>query len=357
MDNWLTKLGFDNTFYKEYLPNAKQNIIAKVTAEHKGSYLISTHDGEHMAVVTGKNMLLATKREHYPAVGDWVFIKNTNDDNKVIESILPRKTALYKKYGNKNERQLIASNIDVAFIVGAVGRDLNLNRYERYIVLVRGGGIRPVLVLNKSDLVIETELQTMIANIKNRFSGVDVYATSTEQMLGLEKLSNQIKPGLTYCFLGSSGVGKSSIINKLLNKELISTQPIGSKSGRGKHITTTRQIYFMQNGGLLVDNPGSREVGISEDASGLKLTYNSIEELSINCKFKDCSHTSEPGCAILKAIEKQEIDRDLYQNYLKLNKEAEFYELTSHEKRQKNKQFGKFIKKAKKELKIYKDPL
>jgi len=344
-------LGYGQYFDKnKILQNIVQKQIARVTTEHRGAYEIATADGEYRAVVTGKKMLDALNRDDYPAVGDWVIIKTSLAATKIIEDILPRKTTLHKKYGGKNESQLIATNVDVSFIVESIGRDFNLNRFERYIVLARDGGIEPIIIINKSDLANKAEIQTIISDIHLRFSIVSVITTSTITDTGLDLLTSYIKPGLTYCFLGSSGVGKSSIINKLLAKEYIATKSISAKSGRGRHTTTARQMYFMGSGGIIIDNPGCREVGVADVDTGLKKVFENIENLACKCKFKDCAHVNEPGCAVLQALDFGIIDSSQYQNYQKLHKEAAFYELNSYEKRQKDKNFGKFVKNTKKEL-------
>ncbi|NTW61542.1 ribosome small subunit-dependent GTPase A [Candidatus Saccharibacteria bacterium] len=350
----LGSLGYDR-FFEDSRLNLDVNIdqIARVSAEHRGAYEIINLDGEFRATVSGKFMLNASRRNDYPAVGDWVIVKDSLEDAKVIESILPRRTFLRKKYSGKDEAQLIASNVDVAFIVESMNRDYNVNRFERYIVLALEGGVRPVVILNKSDLIADTELSARIEQLRQRFHDVDILRTSVLTDDGLSELSNYIKNGSTYCFLGSSGVGKSSIINKLINKDSIETKEIGSKTGRGRHTTTAREMYFTSEGGIIIDNPGSREVGIIDFGSGSKELFIDIEKLAGECKFKDCRHINEKGCAVLAAIDSGYIDASQYENYLKLRSETEHYEMSSQERRQKDKKFGKYIKTAKVDLKKY----
>ena len=327
--------------------------LARVTAEHRGAYEIINLDGEFRASVSGKLMLNASSRNDYPAVGDWVIVKDSTENAKVIEAILPRRTFLRKKYSGKDEAQLIASNVDVAFIVESMDRDYNVNRFERYIVLALEGGVRPVVILNKSDLLANTELSARLEQLRQRFRDIDILRTSTVTEDGLDELVGYIKNSGTYCFLGSSGVGKSSIINKLLKKNSIETKEIGVKTGRGRHTTTAREMYFTSAGGIIIDNPGSREVGIVDFGSGSKKLFIDIEKLALNCKFKDCNHISEHSCAVLAAIGAGDIDEAQYENYLKLRKETEHYEMSNQERRQKDKRFGKFIKAAKADLKKY----
>ncbi len=350
----LESLGYSRFFEDHRLKlGVHVDCLARVTAEHRGAYEIINLDGEFRTTVSGKIMLNASRRNDYPAVGDWVVVKDDAEDTKVIESILPRRTFLQKKYSGKNEAQLIASNVDVAFIVESMDRDYNVNRFERYIVLALEGSVRPVVILNKVDLITDTELSARVEQLRQRFHDVDILRTSVLAEDGLNELSNYIQNGSTYCFLGSSGVGKSSIINKLINKDSIETKEIGAKTGRGRHTTTARGTYFTSAGGIIIDNPGSREVGIVGFGSDAKGIFKDINKYSQSCRFKDCGHQNEAGCAVLGAIELGDIDSSQYENYLKLQKEIEHYEMSSQERRQKDKKFGKFIKNAKVDLKRY----
>lgn len=348
----LEELGYDDFFdEKSKSFDLENSSIARVIAEHKGAYRVKNHNGEYLAKITGKQIFKAIRRDDYPAVGDWVIVAELDKERAVIQSILPRKTILQKKYSNKQDMQIIAVNVDVAFIIESLDRDYNLNRFERYLVLAKEGGIKPVIVLNKIDLVSEIELNQKIDQIKERFSGVDIVLASAILEGGLGELSNYIEKGKTYCFLGSSGVGKSSLINKLLKGDSIRTQGISGATGKGKHTTTAREMYFLENGGIVIDNPGTREVGIACADIGMNDVFEEISILSKECKYADCTHMHEPGCAVLKAVKEGKLDENKYQNYIKLKKENEFYEMTDFEKRQKDRQFGKFIKKTLKRLK------
>lgn len=327
--------------------------VTRVTAEHKGAYELVGSDGVFRATVTGKRMLNAASRDDYPAVGDWVIINNEDSEPKVILDILPRKSTLHKKYGGKDERQLIAANVDVAFIVEAIDRDYSLNRFERYLVLAREGRIRPVIILNKSDLSLGDDVSRRINEIRERFVETEVLATSTLTDNGIDELENYIQKGITYCFLGSSGVGKSTLINKLLQQDRIATKAIGKKTGRGKHTTTSREMYITNSGGIIIDNPGSREVGLTDVRTGVSDVFANIENIARECKFKDCQHINEPLCAVKHAVSTSIISKSQYENYQKLRKETEHYERSAYEKRQKDKEFGKFIKNAKKDLKKF----
>lgn len=350
----LATLGY-NQFFEDSRLNLGIGVecIARVVAEHRGAYEIINLDGEFPAVVSGKLMLIASRREDYPAVGDWVVIKENTDNEKIIETILARQTLLRKKYSGKDEAQLIATNVGVAFIVESLDRDYSINRFERYIVLAREGDVRPVIILNKTDLIADDELDERVYQLKKRFTGVDVICTSTLTEAGVTDVSNFIMAGTTYCFLGSSGVGKSTIINKLLDQDIIDTKDIGVKTGRGRHTTTARQMYFMASGGIIIDNPGSRAVGIVGFSDDTKEVFIDINKYSKNCRFKDCKHINEAGCAVLGAIGSGDIDTMQYENYQKLRKETEHYEMSAYDRRQKDKKFGKLIKNAKDDLKKY----
>lgn len=333
--------------------------VARIVAEHKGAYNIINEKGEFLAKITGKQMFKASSRENYPAVGDWVAVTELDAEKAVIHGILPRKTIIKRKFGdrnktgNKTEVQIIGANIDVAFVVESIDRDYNLNRFERYFVLARDGGVQPAIILNKIDLISKEELDSKRTEIKSRFEDVDVILTSIISEECLEELSKYILPGKTYCFLGSSGVGKSSLINKLIGENLIKTGEISSYSDRGKHVTTGRQMYFLENGGIVIDNPGMREVGMTDASAGIDSLFDEITALAKDCKYDDCTHIHEPGCAVLAALKSGELEQGKYDNYINLKKEVEYYEMSSFEKREKDKKFGKFLKQVKKDLKRY----
>lgn len=326
---------------------------ARVIIEYKGAYKVKNENGEFLAKVTGKRMFNASSREDFPAVGDWVAINQLPENQAVIKEILPRRTIIKRRSVGKGGVQVIATNIDVAFAVESIGRDFNLNRFERYFAIARDGGIKPAIIINKIDLIATEELNDKLDQIRNRFPNIDIITTSIIKNKGLDELKNYIEKDKTYCFLGSSGVGKSSLINKLLGKDLIKTEDISSYSGRGKHITTNRQMYFLDNGGIVIDNPGMREIGMTNVAEGIDDFFNEISKIAESCKYSDCTHTHESGCAVLSAVESGKVDKEKYSNYIHLKKESEYYELSEIEKKQKNKSFGKFINKAKKSLKEY----
>lgn len=322
-------------------------IIARVISESKGSYEVVSKNGNFIARVTGKQMLDASSRDDYPAVGDWVTITELDQKQAVIHKILPRKTII-KRSRRNNEIQIIGTNIDVVFIVESVNRDYNLNRFERYFAIIKNQDIQPVIILNKIDLISQDELDLIISQTQKRFNNIDIILTSVFRKEGINNLKGYIKKDKIYCFLGSSGVGKSSLINGLIGNDNIKTGDISSYSERGRHITTKRKMYFLESGGIVIDNPGIRGIGVMDNK--IEESFDEIIELAKNCKYSDCTHTNERDCAVLKSLEQGTLDKSKYNNYINLKKETEFYEMSILEKRKKDKNFGRFIKRAKKDI-------
>jgi ribosome biogenesis GTPase len=344
-------LGYDYFFEhnRSQLELEKYSVV-RVIAEHRGVYKVKNLNGEYSARVTGKQMLGRISRENFPAVGDWVAITELNKDQAIIYKILPRKTIVQRKSIDRGHIQIIATNVDVAFIVESIGRDYNLNRFERYFSIANNGGVKPVVILNKIDLISKNELELKLAEIKKRFKDIDIITTSTINENGLDDLEKHITSKNTYCFLGSSGVGKSSLINKLLNKSVIKTGDVGIHNHRGKHITTSREMYFLENGGIVIDNPGIREVGVVDIHSSIGGVFDEIIEIAKKCRYVDCTHVHEPDCEVLLTLKSGELDMDKYSNYINLKKEAEYNNMSEFEKKEKEQKFGKFIKTAKKSL-------
>lgn len=323
--------------------------VARVISEHKERYMVKTAEEEFDAEILGNLRYTAQNRSDFPAVGDWVAISEYDDGKALIHGVFPRKSIIERQaIGKKADKQIIATNIDQAFIVQAVDRDFSLNRFERYITICNASKVEPIIILSKTDLIDEESLSTLIETVKQRIKHVSVFAISNQSQKGIEELKATIEKGKTYCLLGSSGVGKSSLLNSLLGEDLMKTNTINEHIQRGRHVTTHRELKVFETGGILIDNPGMREVGITESGSAIEATFETIAELASNCRFKDCTHTHEKGCAILEAIENGELDEALYQNYLKMHREQEHFSATLAEKRKKDKDFGKMIKDFKK---------
>lgn len=323
--------------------------IGRVISEHKERYIIKTSDGEYDAEITGNMRFTAESREDFPAVGDWVSLTVFDNDIAIIHNILPRFSIIKRQAVSKfGEIQIIATNIDYAFLVQAIDRDFNINRLERYLTLCYSSKVSPIIILSKIDLIDENRVNEIVENIKKRIKDVPIFTISNETQKGYETIRESIIYGKTYCMLGSSGVGKSTLINNLSGKEILKTGAISSSVNKGRHITSHRELIILESGGILVDNPGMREVGITDDENGLEITFDQILSISKECKFSDCTHTTEIGCAVCEAVENGIIDQVSYENYLKLEKEKAFFESTKAEKRTKDKEFGKMIKNVKK---------
>lgn len=324
--------------------------VGRVVSEHKERYIVRTIKREFESEITGTMRFAAKSREDFPAVGDWVSLATYTSDFAIIHKILPRSSVIKRQaVGQFGEIQIIATNIDYAFLVQAVDRDFNINRLERYLTICNSSKVSPVIILTKTDLITETRLAEILDRLKSRIKHVPFIAVSNETKNGYEAIHSFIKKGKTYCMLGSSGVGKSTLLNNLSGENLMKTDSISTSTNKGKHITSHRELIILENGGILIDNPGMREVGIADTDGGLEITFEEIIKLSKTCKFKDCTHTNEPGCRVIEAVEKGEIDIAYYENYLKMEKEKAYFESTIAERRKKDKDFGKMIKNFKKD--------
>jgi len=293
----------------------------------------------------------AKSREDFPAAGDWVALTTYESGFAIIHKILPRFSIIKRQaVGQFGEIQIIATNIDYAFLVQAIDRDFNINRLERYLTICNSSRVSPIIVLSKTDLINEYRVSEILENIKARINNVPVIAISNKTKDGYDEIKTIIEKGKTYCMLGSSGVGKSTLLNNLSGKTIMRTDTLSSSTNKGRHVTSHRELILLENGGILVDNPGMKEVGITDSTSGLEITFNNIVRLAQNCKFKDCTHTNEIGCNVLKAVEKEEIDKASYENYLKMESEKAYFESTVVERRKKDKDFGKIVKNYKKDM-------
>jgi ribosome biogenesis GTPase / thiamine phosphate phosphatase len=349
----LEDFGYNDKLEKFRIENIPESFeIGRVITEHKERFIVKTVKGEYEAEITGNMRFTANSREDFPAVGDWVALITYNSDLAIIHKILPRFSMIKRQaVGQSGEIQMIATNVDYAFLVQAVDRDFNINRLERYLTICNASEVKPIIVLSKIDLINESKLNEILDAIKVRIKDVPVIAISNETQNGYEAINMMIEKGKTYCMLGSSGVGKSTLLNNLVGKAIMKTDEISGSTGKGRHVTSYRELIVLENGGILIDNPGMREVGIADAAGGLEITFDMIVRLSQKCKFKDCTHTNEIGCSVLEAVEKGEIDQASYENYLKMEREKAHFESTVSERRKRDREFGKMIKNYKKDTK------
>ena len=341
-------LGYDHCIQASTDPEKMaQHELARVMSVHKDSYKISKGAGDVFAELSGKLIYSTDSPVDLPTVGDWVCADFFDDDSHaIIHEVLPRKTVIKRKASGKNiEFQLIAANINTAFIMQSLDEDFNLRRLERYLVMINESNISPVVLLSKCDLISETELADQIAHIINIMPDVQVIPFSSENGMNIDAIKHLFVYGETYCLLGSSGVGKTTLLNQMVaGYAHYETSPVREKDSKGRHTTTHRQLIQLDNGALLIDTPGMRELGNMSADAGINETFSEIITLSKQCKFSDCTHLNETGCAILEAIDKGLLSEQRYQNYLSLKRESSYNEMSYLEKKQKDKKLGQLIK-------------
>ena len=349
----LENLGYNKSLEQYRIDQNIESLkVGRVISEHKERYIVKADTSEFDAEIIGNLRFTAENRYDFPAVGDWVAFSEYDDNKALIHSVYPRTSIIERRAAGKSgESQIIATNIDYGLIVQSVNRDFNINRLERYLTICNTSNVEPIIVISKTDLIKEKTLETILTQIKQRIKNVILIAISNQSGVGLDKVKAIIKKGKTYCLLGSSGVGKSTLLNRLAGKEMMATSAISKSIDRGKHVTTHRELIVLKSGGILIDNPGLREIGITNISTGLETTFDEIVEFSQNCKFNDCTHINEKGCAVIEALENGEIDTDSYANYHKMKRERDFFESSLAEKKKKDKDFGKMIKNVKKQRK------
>lgn len=342
----LEELGYTDTL-KNYRKsnNLESFMVGRVVSEHKDRYIVKTDSGEYHSELLGSLRFNAESRHDLPAVGDWVAISEYDTDKALIHAIYPRHSTIERKaIGKSGQIQIIASNIDFGLIVQAINRDFNINRLERYLTICNTSKIEPIIILSKIDLIDEPTLSSFLDQIKERVKDIVIIGLSNHTGEGLNELSSIIQKAKTYCLLGSSGVGKSTLINSLTGQDIMSTGEISKRIDRGKHVTSHRELIILPKGGIIIDNPGMREVGITDSSDGLEVTFDIIYEYAQKCKFKDCTHIHETNCAVLDAVENGDIHQDAYHNFQKMEKEKQHFESDVIERRRKDKEFGKMIK-------------
>lgn len=326
LETTLSRLGWESFFEQAFAPQRAAGFTpARVAEEHRDRYLVHSADAECTAEITGKLRYTAASRADLPVVGDWVALQPSDHTHGFIHAVLPRRSLLRRKAaGVLTEPQLLAANVDVLLLVTDADKDFNVRRLERYLTLAREGDARPVIVLNKADL--NPAVGDLVRETTAAFADVPVLPVSAKEGEGVDDLYTWIGEGTTAALLGSSGVGKSTIINRLLGEERLKTSGIRTGDGRGRHTTTSRQLLLLPRGGVVIDTPGMREVQLWADEESLDAAFGDVEELSMNCRFADCRHEQEPGCAIRAALEDGSLDRHRFEGYRKLRREVRFLE-------------------------------
>jgi ribosome biogenesis GTPase len=317
----LTALGWDDAFAEEFEPHAQAGLTpGRVAVQHRGAYDVLTEDGELRCDVAGRLYEEASSPADLPAVGDWVAIAARPEEGAgTVQAVLPRRTKFSRKTAwQASEEQVLAANVDVAFIVTSLNDELNLRRLERYLTLAWESGARPVLVLTKADLT--DDVPAAVAAVESVAFGAPVHAISSVSGEGLDAIRAHLRPGVTAALLGSSGVGKSTLVNTLAGEELLETREIRD-DGKGRHTTTRRELVQLPGGALVIDTPGMREVQLWIAEEGLEEAFSDVTELFEHCRFSDCAHESEPGCAVKEALANGTLAPERWESYLKLQRE------------------------------------
>lgn len=316
------RLGWSPELEEAFAPHAEQGLLpARVTIQNRGLYLVSGDDGELEAEPTGRLRHEAGSGGVLPAVGDWVALRQTEGDGRAtIAAVLPRRTKLSRKVAEREvEEQVLAANVDVIFLVTSLNRELKLRRLERYLATAWESGASPVILLTKSDLAGDADARR--DEVESIAFGVPVHVLSCVTGEGIDELSLYFEDHRTGVFLGSSGVGKSTLINALAGEELQVTAEIRESDDRGRHTTTRRELLVLPDGGIVIDTPGMRELQLWESDEGMDTAFADIAELATQCRFADCAHKKEPGCAIRRALGDGSLDRARWDSYAKLQRE------------------------------------
>jgi len=319
----LHELGW-NSFFQQYLKAGDSRMPARIVEQQRSAYRVVCEAGELMAETAGRLRYAAAERSGLPVVGDWVLIEARFAEGRAsIHEVLPRRTKFSRKEaGSETTEQIAAANIDTVFLMTSLNADLNLRRIERYLTTVWDSGALPVILLSKADLC--DDAPSAIVAVDEVALGVPIHAVSALTGEGLEQLHEYLKSGQTIALLGSSGVGKSTLINRFLGREVQKVREIRDDDARGRHTTTARRLFLLPAGGMLIDTPGMRELQLWDASDGLSQTFSDIELLAQDCRFRDCHHESEPGCAIQAALAKQQLSSARFESYQKLRRELRY---------------------------------
>ncbi len=347
----LTRLGWD-AWFEERRTCEPGDAVARVAAVDRDLLLLMDPNGTFRAKLAGRYLHRHHLAQDFPCVGDWVCVeKQPTDDFGLVHGLLPRRTMLRRKSaGDAVEYQMIAANVDTVIVVQSCHYDFNVNRLERYLVMVREGGAEACVLLTKTDLVAPEVLAAQLDAIRAAGITAPVLTLSNVTRAGVDALVDVLRPARTYCFVGSSGVGKSTLINHLIGRQRLETGGV-SGTGEGRHTTVRRELIVLEGGALVIDNPGMREFGVLATEGDLDGGFADLLALASNCRYRDCGHTGEPGCAVIEAVDSGALSRTHYENFLKLRAETTFHEMSHVERRKKDRDFGRFIKSVKKGLK------
>jgi ribosome biogenesis GTPase len=349
----LEDLGYTTEINKYLQDNQLSDFEAgRVTREHRERYVVSVGDKEYDSEITGNLRFTASTRADFPAVGDWVAMKVYDSEMAIIHRVLPRRTVLERQaVARFGEKQIISANIDSALIIQSVDNNFNINRLERYLAVCYAASIEPVLVISKTDLATSDDIAAIQKELSLREKKIKTILLSNTSLEGLDQVIGVLQKGISYCVIGSSGVGKSTLINNLLKQNVLKTSAISESTNKGKHITSHRELFVLDNGAIIIDTPGMRELGIIENQDGIKTTFEEILNLSLKCRFPDCTHTNESGCSVIQALDEGKINKETLENFRKLQREQQRFQISVAEKHKKEQETGRLYKSIMKEKK------